>query len=141
LAAPLKDLKSTQTALSRVLQFQPNDPVLQNESAYLSLLLDTRDPNARRIAEKLVLDHPGSPLFVYTLALARIRDGNPAAAVELMEKLKPSADRPPVRRQYLYAAALGLAGQRERARQMARQIDPHHLRDQERALIVDWLPE
>lgn len=63
----------------------PEDPRVKNDLAYLNLLLGEELEASTRAAEELVRQSPNHLSFRTTLALGRLRLGNPEAALEVYE--------------------------------------------------------
>jgi Flp pilus assembly protein TadD len=76
---------------ARLLEFSGDDRMLKNNFAYSSLLLDANLSKAYEVARQNYQDEPENPYYVTTQALAMYKQNRPAAALNLLETLRPSA--------------------------------------------------
>ena len=93
LAQAARDTRKMHNVLSEMLGIWPNDPAVQNDEAYTRLLL-TDSANVEelsaieRVAEQLVQRNPASLPHRTLLALARLRQDRPVAALTVYDKIK-----------------------------------------------------
>jgi Flp pilus assembly protein TadD len=73
----------------------PDDPVIRNNYAMLSLLLGQNLPKARELARTNYEKHPQDPAAVSTYAFALREEGKLTEAVALMDKLSPDIKKIP----------------------------------------------
>jgi tetratricopeptide (TPR) repeat protein len=116
----------------------PGDLSTHIHDIYLRLLLGDSEVDARsaeREAEVLVSKNPWDGVACSTLALARLKQGRAASALEALSdpktNLPPSAISWPV-----YAAALAANGWKDKARAEAQKLTTVRLLPEERALIA-----
>lgn len=133
--------------LAGMLQLWPNDTAIQNDEAYLRLLLATAKDEGRKmkdetgflalehLAEGLVTHDPRSLPHRTLLALVLLSEGRPYAALEVYRDLNvpPSALTPSALA--VHAAVLAATGNKEGAREEAAKIPHAQLLPEERALI------
>jgi tetratricopeptide (TPR) repeat protein len=131
--AGLRDLMKT------LLDLYPKDPAPQNDLAYLNLLLKNDMPAARHTAEVLFKEHPQTLAYRTTLALANLRNNNPAEAKKAYEGTTFDWTQALPGWQAVYASVLGASGEADQARKLAQTIDKSRLKPEERALIQPWL--
>jgi Flp pilus assembly protein TadD len=84
----------------------PNDLVAQNNYAFLLLLLDMNRQKAIRLAEESAKQAPNQPNVAATLAFARLRQGNPELAKQILEKFdKQTLQEPGIALYYAFSMA------------------------------------
>lgn len=154
--------KNIYAVLADMLRVWPNDPAIQNDEAYLQLLLlaepgsptsgqedetpsEVSTSNIRlstldeieELAEKLVQKNPASMPHRTLLALARLRQNRPADALAAYANIEvtPRALTPSALA--VHAAVLFASGHHEEAKEEAAQLKPDELLPEERALIAD----
>jgi len=93
----------------------PDEPVIRNNYAMLSLLLGQNLPKARELARANHERHPKDPAVISTYAFALREEGKLAEAVTLMETLPPEAKKVPGIAAYL-GILLAEAGRNQEAR-------------------------
>ena len=115
----------------------PNECELQNDLAYLDLLLNENVAPARERAVQLVKSFPELLAYRTTLALAHLRSGDAAAARTIYREVGTdwSAAKPGWRA--VHAAVLAASGEQALACAQSRAIDIGQLRAEEQALIAD----
>ena len=126
--------------LAAMLAQWPEDAAVRNDEAYLRLLVNgpAADPRgAERTAEELIAREPASLPHRVLLALARLRQDRPAAALEAFGGVRlPDGGVAPPSALAIHAAALAANGYPEPARQEARTaLDSRQLRPEERVLL------
>jgi len=126
------------SVLRRLLAMRPDDPTLNNDVAYLSLLLNDATPQTFERARKVYETDPQLPPFAATYALSQLRAGLPAVALKVMRNFKPGQLTAPGW-QAVYAAALEANGQKAEAVRVARGIDVQNLKPEEKRLIQGLL--
>lgn len=94
---------------ARLMEFSGDDPMVRNNFAYSSLLLNANLSRAYEIAQRNHRAEPDNPYFVTTQALALYRQDRPAEALALLETLRPAALAAPERVLFraLYRATTG----------------------------------
>lgn len=139
LARHLPEYQAALSAVKRLLEFEPEDAAVLKEFAYLSLILDTRDPKAAAAARTRFTAEPNDMEWRAIAALAEHRAGNPAAALELVESKRPDWKAASQRFRLVCTAVLGANNLRSDARDLARGIEVERLKPQERDLIRAWM--
>ncbi len=126
--------------MKRLLLLRPNDPTINNDVTYLSLLLNDTSLEPFERAREVYEADPRMPAYAATYALSRLKSGDPAAAVKILSSF-PLKDLVAPSWQAVYASALHAAGSPEEARTIARRIDYKHLKPEEKKLIAGFWPE
>lgn len=161
IAQARRNTKQIHDVLAGMLQVWPNDPAIQNDEAYLRLLLlggSGATPSGKKdesipalstfsdqrsgfdaiekVAEKLIQENPTSMPHRTLLALVRLRQNRPSEALAAYANIEiaPRAVTPSALA--VYAAVLFATGHEE-AREKAAQLKPDELLPEERALIAD----
>jgi hypothetical protein len=142
------DTKKIHTVLANMLQLWPNDSAVQNDEAYLRLLLLAENGSASNagdqrsevneieaVAEKLVQRNPASMPHRTLLALARLRQNRPPDALVVYTNIQvtPRALTPSALA--VHAAVLAANSQTDDAAAEAAQVRLDRLLPEERALI------
>jgi Flp pilus assembly protein TadD len=84
----------------------PNNLVARNNYAFLLLLLDVNRQKAVRLAEESAKQAPNQPNVAATLAFARLRQGNPELARQILEKFdKQTLQEPGIALYYAFSMA------------------------------------
>lgn len=76
---------------ARLSEFAGEDRMLKNNFAYSSLLLDANLSRATEVARSNYQADPENPYFVTTQAFALYKQNKPAAALALLETIRPAA--------------------------------------------------
>jgi tetratricopeptide (TPR) repeat protein len=139
LVATQRDSRIERDTLKRLSDFMPGNDQFFVVSCYYGLLLGEKLGPARARLESLASAKPAEPLFAVVLALADLREAEPARALTRLDDLKVDWAVLDPRYRAVYAAVLGANQQREAARTMARRLDAASLRTEERQLIQEWL--
>jgi len=121
--------------LVKLVETLPNDLVLQNNLAQISLLLGADPERARKIAAELASKDPSNGSFLSTYAFSLYTKGDFDGALQAMEKLSPDQLRDPSLAAY-YGVVLAAAGQKEKAREYLRRASEAKLLPEEKALIA-----
>ena len=117
----------------------PRDAALQNDAAYLNLLLGAELASSWQTAQKLVEQSPENLPFRTTLALALLRQRDVAAALKVYGQFPYQwADALP-RQRAVYAAVLAANGQAAAARKILAGLTVASLRKEEAALVAALL--
>jgi predicted Zn-dependent protease len=112
------------------------DPVLRNNLAMCDLLLKMDLPLAHEYARENHERHPNQPGFASTYAFSLFVQGQPAAALKIMESLPPDdLDKPSMKA--CYGVILAAVGQTEKAKQRLGEVDERALLPEETALMDD----
>jgi tetratricopeptide (TPR) repeat protein len=124
-----------------MLSLWPNDPETHMHEIYLRLLLGNANAAlAEQEAERLSRKLPSSALSKSTVALARLKAGHPASALEALGGADINI--PPANVSWpVYAATLAANGWREKARVEAEKLVTTPMLPEERTLIAPLLGE
>jgi hypothetical protein len=131
----LGDTVGLYRTLLRLVEVSPNDLVLQNNSAQISLLLGTDIDRASKVAADIRNREPSNGAYVSTYAFSLFTKGNVNEAVQVMDQLSPEQLRDPSIAAY-YGVILAAAGQKEKARDYLRHAVEANLLPEERALVL-----
>jgi len=131
------DTRSLRDTLQEMRERFPHDEVVQNDLAYLNLLLGENLSSSRQTARNLIARNPSIMAYRVTAALAALRDYQAeeaytyyaSARLKDIRVLQPSW-------QAIYAAILGARGKTSEARQIVKTLNPQALLPEERALIL-----
>ena len=121
--------------LVRLVELMPEDLILQNNLAQVSLLLRTDVDRATRIAADLKNKAPSNGAFVSTYAFSLWTRGDLEGARRAMDQLGQEQLRDPSVAVY-YGVILAAVGQREKAQEYLRNASQAHLLPEERALVA-----
>lgn len=121
--------------LTRFAEAAPEDPVVQNNLAQVSLLLGADLERARRFAAELASGTPSNAAYVSTYAFSLYSKGDVAAALAAMDGLSEEQRIAPSVAAY-YGIFLAAAGQKEKARDYLRRSGEAMLLPEEKALVV-----
>ena len=143
LAQAAKDTKRLHAILGEMLKLWPDDTAVQNDEAYLRLLLLPNDPASaelvaiEHLAEDLVKREPASLPHRTLLALALLKQGRRVAALEAYANVvtTPGALSPSALA--VHAAVLAANDRRDDARQEIQQASPDALLPEEQAGTAD----
>jgi hypothetical protein len=146
LAQASRDTKKLHAVLADMLALWPNDAAIQNDEAYTRLLLlppangeeHVDEINAiEQLAEELVQQNPASLPHRTLLALARLKQHRPFAALEVYSNIQivPNAVSPSALA--VHAAVLAANGRRNDARHEIEQAPLDKLLPEERAGTAD----
>lgn len=134
-----QNARAVRDLLGEMLRFWPQDPAVQNDHAYFSLLLGEAIPQSRATATDLVNQFPESLPHRTTLALAHLRAQDAPAALRVYDGLQIPWESAPPSSRCVYAAVLAAAGKSEDARAMAAPVAPDLLWPEEQALRSEAL--
>jgi len=129
------DTSGLYRTLIRLVEVVPNDLVLQNNLAQVSLLLGADLDRARKIALNLMSKEPSNGSFLSTYAFSLYAKGDVKGAVQAMDKLTPEQLRDPSLAAY-YGVVLAAAGQKDKAREYLRRAGEANLLPEEKALVA-----
>jgi hypothetical protein len=146
LAQASRDTKKLHAVLAEMLALWRNDAAIQNDEAYTRLLLlpgaaeedHTEEIDTiERLAEKLVQQNPASLPHRTLLALARLKQHRPFAALEVYSNIQivPNAVSPSALA--VHAAVLAANDRRDDARHEIEQAPPDKLLPEEQAGTAD----
>ena len=121
--------------LLRSAEIAPDDLMVQNNLAQVSLLLDADPDRARKIAADLAKKEPTNAAYVSTYAFSLYSRGEIEPALQAMESLTPEQLQAPSIAAY-YGMILAAAGQKEKAREYLQRGTATFLLPEERALIA-----
>lgn len=125
--------------LAEMVRRWPKEVALQNDHAYLNLLLGAEPGPARETAEQLMNQFPESLPYRTTFALALWRQQDFAGALRAYAGRDYDWSQALIPQRAVYAAVLAANGRTNEARQLARSLPPDRLRAEELALIKPWL--
>ena len=146
LAQASRDTKKMHAVLAEMLALWPNDPAIQNDEAYTRLLLlpatsgeeHVDEINAiEQLAKKLMRQNPASLPHRTLLALARLKQHRPFAALEVYSNIQivPNAVSPSALA--VHAAVLAANDRRSDARHEIEQAPLDKLLPEEQAGTAD----
>jgi hypothetical protein len=141
------DTKKMHTILAQMLSLWPNDPAIQNDEAYTRLLLlpanaeETKREAAtiEQLAQKLMEREPTSLPHRTLLALARLRQGRAADALDVYNNVRVAQNALSGSALAVHAAVLADTAHPEDAKTEVAQIKPEQLLPEERSLIKPFL--
>jgi tetratricopeptide (TPR) repeat protein len=145
LAQASRDTKKLHAVLAEMLALWPNDPAVQNDEAYIRLLLlPAEDENTKQesadveqLATKLIEREPASLPHRTLLALARLRQGRNDDALSVYSGLNISTDALTGSALAVHAAILAATAHIEDAKTEAAQIRREQILPEEENLIKD----
>jgi tetratricopeptide (TPR) repeat protein len=146
LAQASGETKRIHDVLADMLAIWPNDPAVQNDDAYLRLLLveqaqvESRKEeveNIEQLAAKLVEREPSSLPHRTLLALARLRLGKFSDALEAYSNIQVSRGALTPSALAVHAAVLAANGRSDDAAAEVRELDVKQLLPEEAALIAN----
>ena len=143
LAQAAKDTKRLHAILSEMLTLWPDDTAIQNDEAYLRLLLLPNDPTLPEIvaiehlAEDLVKREPASLPHRTLLALALLKQQRPVAALETYANVETAPGALSPSALAVHAAVLAANDRRDDARQEIQQAPIDTLLPEEQAGTAD----
>jgi hypothetical protein len=114
----------------------PNEFELQNDLAYLDLLLGENVGPSLESSARIVKRFPELLAYRTTLALALLRKGDPAAARKVFGEIETEWKSAQPGWHAVYAAVLAANGEQALASTHANEIDTARLKAEERALIA-----
>jgi len=133
--AEKRDTAGLYRTLVKLVETLPNDLVLQNKLAQVSLLLGADVERARKIAAELANKDPSNASFLLTYAFSLYTKGDIKGALQVMDKLTPDQLRDASLAAY-YGVVLAAAGEKEKAREYLRRASEAKLLPEEKALIA-----
>ena len=120
--------------LTKLAESSPDDRVLQNNLALVSLLLGADTDHARKAAADLTALEPGNAAYVATCAFALLLHSDTKEALRLMNGLKEEQLGDPSVATY-YGLILAAAGEKEKAAQFLKKSAGANLLPEEKALV------
>lgn len=117
---------------AKLLELQPDDPSALLSSAYFRLMAGQMIDSSSEAVETLLAADPNSVDVRRVAALGRLRTGQAARGLEIW----PAEDTEP-RWHALHAALLRGAGEIDRAKAVAKEVNPEDLSPDERELLRD----
>ena len=115
-------------------EFRPEDLIIQNNLAQLSLLLNLDPEQGQRLARDLYEREPANPAYASTYAFALYTRGDMKKALQVFSSLKPEQLRQPEVASY-YGVVLAAAGDQQQAEEFLALSESARLLPEERALI------
>jgi hypothetical protein len=144
IAQAARDTKKIHAVLAEMLALWPNDTAIQNDEAYMRLLLLPDDPASldeliaiEKLAENLVQREPTSLPHRTLLALSRLRQHRPVAALEAYAKIQATPNALSPSALAVHAAVLSANGRREDALKEIQQAPVEKLLPEEQAGTAD----
>jgi Flp pilus assembly protein TadD len=129
------DTAGVYRVLLRSIEAAPDDALVQNNFAQVSLLLDADPERARHLASELVRKDPSNAAYVSTYAFGLYSAGDIEGALHAFDSLKPEQLEAPSIAVY-YGTILAAAGQKERAREYLTRGQRAFLLPEEKALLA-----
>ena len=114
----------------------PKEPALQNDLAYLNLLLNTELAASWRMADTLSKQFPESLPFRTTLALALLRQRDAANALQVLTARRIDWTQALPNQRAIFAAVLAANGSAMDARQLLGNLRVEQLRPEESELVA-----
>jgi hypothetical protein len=141
-----RDTKEMHNILAGMLKIWPNDPSVQNDEAYLRLLLLPSDPSTinsqpstlneiAQLAANLVQHNPRSLPHRTLLALAFLKQDRPADALKVYENIQVASSALTPSSLAVHTAVLGANGRIDDAKTEAAPLKPEQILPEEAALI------
>jgi len=130
-----EDTAGLYRTLTKFAEIKPDDPVVRNNLAQVSLLLGVDVDHARKVAAELSAKEPSNAAYLSTYAFSLLSRGDVKAAVTAMDRLGPEQLREPAVATY-YGIILAAAGQKDKAREFLRRSSEAHLLPEEKALTA-----
>lgn len=121
--------------LLRSAEIAPDDLMVQNNLAHVSLLIDADPERARKIAADLAKKEPTNAAYVSTYAFSLYSRGEFEEALRAMESLTPEQLQAPSIAAY-YGIILAAAGQKEKAQEYLKRGAQTFLLPEEKALLA-----
>lgn len=135
LSAGVDSLELTLPTLRALRGYAPNDRSVQVAFAHVALLLNENVEDAANAASELLASAPDNASIRILMAFARLRQGKPTEALEVLEEGGLDSSTIDPRMKALVASIRYAAGQRDAARQLVREIPPSALKLEERKLL------
>ena len=142
-AQAAKDTRQMQEVLAGMLELWPDDAAIQNDEAYTRLLLLPNDPahpelvQIAELAGRLVAASPASLPHRTLLALARLKQGRPADALQVYDGIQAAASALTPSAVAIHAAVLHANGHSDDARAETAQVPSEALLPEERSAAGD----
>jgi tetratricopeptide (TPR) repeat protein len=133
--AKVGDTSGLYRTLLRLVEALPNDLILQNNLAQISLLLGADMERARKVAAEIKDKEPSSGAYVSTYAFSLYTKGDVKGALQAMDQLSQDQLRDPSVAVY-YGIVLAAAGQKEKAREHLGRAAQASLLPEEKALVA-----
>jgi Flp pilus assembly protein TadD len=130
------DTANLRRLFARIVEVSPADNTARNNLAYTSLLIDVGAAQAGLAAAELAAAYPDNPYFATTHALALYKQGDPAAALDRLDRLSAAERVEPVR-QLIRALCLVSLGRAEPAADLLYGVDPSGMLPEERRFASD----
>ncbi len=121
--------------LLRMNELKPDDRMLQNNLAQVSLLLHTNTARAQTLAAELYRQEPSNPAYASTFAYALYTKGDIRGALKALDELGENRLREPSVAAY-YGVILAASGDTARARDFLKLAGSAKLIPEEKALVA-----
>jgi tetratricopeptide (TPR) repeat protein len=159
IAYSARDTKRVHAVLQEMLKIWPNDTAIQNDEAYIHLLLITGGTTSAssqtpasnsnlpssdaeavdaiiKLAEKLVRDEPASLPHRTLLALALLKQNRPQEALAVYANLKVPSNAVSASAVAVHASVLAAAGRRDEARAEIAKVPSNRLLPEEAIMVL-----
>lgn len=131
-----RDTAGLYRTLSRLVAVLPADPMIKNNYAQISLLLNAEPARARALARDVHQAQPKNAAFASTYAFALYQNGDVQGALKVMSSLTPEQLKDPSVAAY-YGVILAAAGHRPEATRFLNASSDAKLLPEEEKLISD----
>jgi cytochrome c-type biogenesis protein CcmH/NrfG len=128
------DTENLYRVLLHEIELHPDDPIIQNNLAQLSLLLGLNTDRGQKMAREVYEKDPKNPAYVSTYAFALHVSGDSKKALAVLETLTPEQLRKPAVATY-YGVILAGAGDQTRAAEYLDLGEKANLLPQEKTLV------
>jgi Tfp pilus assembly protein PilF len=132
-----RDTAGLNALLKRMEAQWPGEASVKNDLAYTSLLLQKDVEDSTRVAQSLFDKEPRSLPHRITLSLARLRAGDAAGAVALLDNLTGNLGNLESRKRAVQAAALWANDRKDEARTAINEVKRETLFAEEQALVSE----
>jgi len=147
LAYSARDTKRVHALLQEMIKMWPNDTAIQNDEAYIRLLLLTSAKNPppqaaaevdaiEKLAQKLVRDEPASLPHRTLLALALLKQNRPQDALAVYGNLKVPTNAVSASAVAVHASVLAFTGREGDARAEIAKVPSNHLLPEEAMMVL-----
>ena len=129
------DTSGVYRVLVRLAELMPEDEVIQNNLAQISLLLNADTERARKLAAEVYRKQGSNPAYAATYAFALYTNGDTTGALKIISALNPTQLREPSVAAY-YGILLAAAGDSQNAREYLKLGATAKLLPEERTLLT-----
>ena len=132
------DMDMVRETLKKMRERWPQDDSVKNDLAYFNLLAGKSVDESLALAQELVTRSPRTLSHLTTLALAKLRKKDPAAALSVYQGLQTPWDRVAPSQRAVHAAVLGTNGLTDEASAEVAALRWDELRPEEKELVKQW---